>query len=274
MYSAVKILNILLPVFYGLTFLVYLYDFVKEKHKFANSKRIFLFITLILHTFYLLARTIDFNHPPITNVFEIFTVLAFSISCSYFILELLTDIRGTGLFIIVFSIIFQLISSVFIQDLTSVKEVLRNRMLGLHVISALLGYSGITISAVYGLLFWMLYKRIKLNKFGLIFERLPSLEILEQLSYYSVVIGFVLLTMAIIIGVIWLPSAFPNFTYFDPKIVATAVIWIIYGIGILSKSIGGWRGKKVIMFSIAGFFVAFFSILLTNFLAKSFHSFY
>ena len=274
MYSAVKILNFLLPVLYILTFLVYLYDFVKEKNRFANSKRIFLFVTLIFHTFYLLARTIDFNHPPITNVFEIFTVLAFAISCSYFILELLTDIRGTGLFIIIFSLIFQLISSVYIQDLTEVREVLRNRMLGLHVISALLGYSGITISAVYGLLFWILYKEIKLNKFGLIFERLPSLEKLEQLSYYSVVIGFVLLTIAIAIGAVWLPSAFPNFNWFDPKLIVTGFVWVVYGIGILSKSVGGWRGKKVIVFSIAGFCLAIFSILLTNFLAKSFHSFY
>ncbi|MEI7812836.1 MAG: cytochrome c biogenesis protein CcsA [Ignavibacteria bacterium] len=274
MYPAVKTLNILLPVFYCLTFLVYLYDFVKEKNKFANSKRIFLFVTLLAHAVYLLIRTIEFNHPPITNVFEIFTVLAFSVSCSYFILELLTDIRGTGMFIIIFSILFQLVSSIFVQDFLAVKELLRSRMLGLHVISALLGYSGITISAVYGILFWILHKEIKLNHFGLVFDRLPSLEILEQLSYYSLVIGFALLSVAITIGIIWLPLAFPNFNYFDPKLVATAAIWLLYGVGIFSKIVGGWQGKKVIIFSIAGFCLAILSLLITNFLAKSFHSFY
>jgi ABC-type uncharacterized transport system permease subunit len=155
-----------------------------------------------------------------------------------------------------------------------VKEVLRNRLLGLHVISALLGYSGITISAVYGLLFWILYKEIKLSKFGLIFERLPSLEILENLSYYSAVIGFVLLTIATIIGVIWLPSAFPNFNYLDPKLVGTALIWLMYGIAITSRILGKLQGKKVIVFSIIGFLIAISSTILTNFLAKSFHSFY
>lgn len=276
MYSAVRILNIVLPFLYGATFLVYLYDFIKGEKAggWFNSKRIFLFVTLLLHTFYLLARTIEFNHPPITNVFEIFTILAFAISCSYFLLELLTDIRGTGLFIIIFSIIFQVVSSIFIQDLTEVREVLRNRLLGLHVISALLGYSGITISAVYGLLFYMLYKEIKLNRFGLVFERLPSLEILEQLSYYSAVIGFILLSAAIIIGIIWLPAAFPDFTYSDPKLIATSLIWLLYGVGILSKVLGKWQGKKVVIFSIIGFSLAIFSLLLTNFLAKSFHSFY
>lgn len=274
MYPTVKILNIVLPLLYGITFLVYLYDFMKGKKNLENSKRIFLFITLLAHTFYLLARTIEFNHPPITNVFEIFTILAFAISCSYFVLELLTDIRGTGMFIIILSLIFQLVSSLFIQDLIEVREVLRSRLLGLHVISALLGYSGIAISAVYGFLFWILYKEIKLNKFGLIFERLPSLEKLEQLSFYAAIIGFVLFSVAIIIGIIWLPRAFPNYNFFDPKLVVTSVIWLLYGIGISSKIIGKWQGKKVIVFSIVGFSLAIFSILLTNFFAKSFHSFY
>ncbi|MCL4550393.1 MAG: cytochrome c biogenesis protein, partial [Bacteroidetes bacterium] len=87
-----------------------------------------------------------------------------------------------------------------------VPEVLRNRLLGLHVISALLGYSGIIISAVYGVLFWLLYRNLKENKFGLIFNRLPSLEILEKLSFYAAVIGFILLTLAIVIGIICLPQ--------------------------------------------------------------------
>lgn len=274
MYSTVKIVNIILPVLYVLTFVAYLYNFIKGTKQFANSKRIFLFVTLLFHIFYLLIRTIEFNHPPITNVFEIFTVLAFSLSCSYFLLELFTDVRATGLFIIFFSIIFQVLSSAFIQDSFVVKEVLRNRLLGLHVISALLGYSGITISAVYGLLFWILYKEIKLSKFGIIFERLPSLEILENLSYYAAVIGFILLTIAIIIGIIWLPAAFPNFKFFDPKLVGTALIWLMYGIAITVRELGKLQGKKVIIFSIIGFIIAISSTILTNFLAKSFHSFY
>ena len=142
---------------------------------------------------YLLSRTVIFNHPPITNVFEIFTILAFSVSFSYFILELVTDIRGTGPFIIIISIIFQMISSLFIKESPIVKDILRSNLLGVHVLSALVGYSGITVSAVYGFLYLTLYKDIKLNKFGLIFNRFPNLEVLEKLSYYSAVIGFILL---------------------------------------------------------------------------------
>ncbi len=274
MVPSLHVLNIILPLLYLVTFGIYFYDFMKGEKKFINTKRIFLFITLIVHVVYIIQRTIAFDHPPITNVFEIFTILALAICFSYFLLELVTDIRGTGPFIIIISFVFQLISSIFIQDMVAVKEVLRNNLLGAHVISALLGYSGFTISAVYGFLYLTLYKDIKLNKFGLIFNRLPNLEVLEKLSFYSAVIGFITLTISIIIGIIWLPIAFPDFSYFDPKLISTSLVWILYCVGISSKVFGKWRGRKLVRLSISGFVVAILSIIMSNFIAQSFHSFY
>lgn len=274
MLDSIKVLNALLPILYAGAFGIYVFDFFNEKKSTSNSKRVILFITLFFHAFYLIARMIEYNHPPITNKFEIFSIIACCIAFSYFLLELLTDIRGTGAFIIFFSLIFQLISSISIEHTYIVPEVLRNRLLGLHVINAMFGYSGITISAVYGLLFMLLYKNLKANKFGIVFDRLPSLEILEKLSFYSMVIGFVLLTIAIIIGIIWLPAAFPNFSYADPKLIGTLLVWIAYGIGITLKLFGNLYGKKVIMFSLIGFLFAIMSLIITNSLAKTFHSFY
>lgn len=274
MISTIHSINFILPILYASVFGIYLYDFVKDESKVYNAKRVFLFVTLFVHILYLLLRTIEFNHPPITNKFEIFTVLAFSLAFAYFLLELLTDVRGTGAFIILFSLVFQLISSIFIQDLMEVKEVLRNRLLGVHVMSALLGYSGFTIAAVHGVLFFLLYKDIKFNKYGLIFKRLPSLELLEKLNFYSVLIGFILLTISILIGFIWLPIAFPNISYVDPKLISVSVVWLVFGIGILAKLLAKLYGKKVIIFSLVGFIIAILSLLISNVFAESFHSFY
>lgn len=274
MTETIHFINILLPILYLSTFAIYLYDFIKDESKVFNVKRVFLFVTLFLHVLYLLFRTIEFNHPPITNKFEIFTVLAFCLGFAYFLLELLTDIRRTGAFIILFSLIFQLVSTIYIQDLIEVKEVLRSKLLGIHVISALGGYSGFTIAAVYGVLFFMLYKEIKFNRYGLIFKRLPSLEILEKLNFYSVLIGFILFTISLLIGFIWLPKAFPDIAYTDPKLISASIVWIVFGIGILTKLIAKWYGKKVIIFSLVGFVIAILSWLVSNVFADSFHSFY
>ncbi|MBA4310834.1 MAG: cytochrome C biogenesis protein [Chlorobiaceae bacterium] len=274
MVETIHVSNVLLPILYLLSFGIYTYDFVKGHPRLSNVKRLFLFLTLVFHVFYLIIRTIAFDHPPITNVFEIFTLIAFAISFSYFILELVTDVRGTGLFIIFISMVFQIISTIFIRDLYEVREELRSNLLGFHVLAAMLGYSGITLSAVYGFLYLMLYKELKLNKFGLIFNRLPNLEILEKLSFYSAVIGFILLSVAIATGVIWLPIAFPKFSYLDPKLITTTIVWLMYGVGIALKISGQWQGRRVVTLSIVGFLIALTSTIVTNFIATSFHSFY
>ena len=270
----VDIINIVLPLFYLITFGVYTYDFIAEKSRLSHVKRVFLFINLLLHIKFIVIRSLYVEHFPITNVFEIFSVLACACIFSYFVLELLTDVRGTGPFIIIISFLFQAVSSIFIKDEMGVRDILKSNLLGTHVITALLGYSAITISAVYGFLYLMLYKEIKQNKFGIIFNKLPNLEILEKLSYYSAFIGFVFLSLAIFIGIIWLPRAFPTFSYADPKLIGTGIVWLLYGAGILSKILGRWKGKKIIILSIIAFITAILSTLLTNFIAKSFHSFY
>ena len=83
-----------------------------------------------------------------------------------------------------------------------------------------------------------------------------------------------MLSVAIIIGVLCLPKAFPNFSYVDPKLIGTAIVWILYGVGILSKVLGKWQGKKVVTLSIVGFLIAILSTMVTNFISQSFHSFY
>lgn len=273
MIQILEIFRYLIPLTYLITLASYATDFFNEKVNLTNSKRVYLFITLMLHCTYLLLWILEYVHAPITSKFEIFTVLAFSILFSYFILELVTDIRGTGLFIISFAFLFQLVSSIFISGKYEVNEVLRNPLLGVHVTSAMLGYAGFTISAVYGVLFYILYKQVKSQKFGLVFNKFPSLETLEKLSFYSVLIGYVLLTFSIIIGIVWLPLAFPDFSLADPKLISTAIVWLVYGIAILLKLFGRWYGKKVINFSLAGFALVILSLLTTSLMENTFHVF-
>jgi len=270
----IDVLNYLLPLLYALTIGAYIVDFLREKESLSGLKRSALLTTLLLHTGYLIARTITFEHPPITNKFEIFTVLAFSVAFCYFIIELMTDIKRTGSFILVFSLVFQVLSTAFIQDLVDVKEVLKNPLLGFHVFTVLLAYSAFTLSAVYGVLFIILYRRLQSNEYGIFFNRLPNLEVLEKLSFIAVVLGFINLTISISIGGIWLPQAFPDFSMFDPKLISSFSVWIVYGVAVGVRMFAGWYGRKVIYFSLAGYSLAILSLLLINMFGDTFHNFY
>lgn len=273
MLQVIQIMSYWLLLLYFITFGGYLYDFFANKKFLHNAKRLFLFITLLFHAGYLVERTLFLGHLPIITQFEIFSLLAFAIGFTYFMLELLTDIRGTGVFILIFSFIFQIQATLFIQDDYSASSVLQNYPLGTHVITAILGFSAISIASAYALMYLLLYKNIKTNKFSTIFKRLPNLEILELLNFYAIIIGFVLLTIAIVIGFTWLPSAFPNYSYWDPKIIATMIVWLIYGVEIILKLRKNIIGKRFAKYSIYGFIFSILSLLFTSTILSSFHDF-
>jgi ABC-type transport system involved in cytochrome c biogenesis permease subunit len=270
----IRLFEILLPFLYFVTVWVYAKAFFSNLKSAGRLCTPLLFLTLLLHGLYIILRGMEFGHPPITSIFEICTLIAFSILCAYAVIELRTGIKTTGYFILMFAFFFQLASSLFIREVREVPAVLRNALLGIHVTSALLGYAAITLSAVYGLLYLMLYHDIKSNQFGVIYKRLPNLEVLERMSFTATIFGFVLLTGAIAVGYFWLPRALENFSYLDPKLLGTIAIWLLYAVGLIAKRIGGWQGKRIVVLSLFGFAIAMFSMTIINMFFSGFHKFY
>ena len=274
MHDLITLLEVLLPVLYFGTLWTYARAFFGNLKQAEILKTRLLFATLTFHLGYIILRTIAHRHPPITSIFEILSLIAFTIVLVYTYIEMKTGNSATGYFILILPFFFQLISSIFIKELSDVPPILQSNLLGFHVSSAFLGYAAITISAVYGLLYLMLYHDIKSKQFGVIYKRLPNLETLERMSFTATVFGFILLTIAIIVGIIWLPMAIDNFSYADPKLLGTITIWCIYGIGLAAKKVIGWQGRRIIVLSVVGFAFAMLSITIVNLFFTGFHKFY
>jgi len=269
----INILNIALPVLYfGIVFVYGKAFFSDEAWARGIKTKIFVF-TVVLHFAYLILRTVEFRHPPVTSIYEMLTVVSFSVAVAYLFIEFRSKAKGTGYFIAIIAFVLQLISSLFIRDLTEVPEALRSNLFGLHVSSAMLGYAAIAISAVFGFLYLMLYHEIKSNRFGVVYQKLPNLETLERMGFTAFKMGFVLLGVAIIAGFVWLPSSGLDFSYLDPKLIGTMLIWLMYGIGILAKRRGDWKGRKVMMLSVWGFGITLVSMVVINLFLSGFHKF-
>lgn len=230
--------------------------------------------TLCFHILYLALRTVSFRHPPVTTVFEIFSVLAFSVSCTYLVIELRSQRKETGFFILNIAFFFQLISSVFIKDTPEVPEILRSMFFGAHVSAALLGYAAITIAGAYGLMYLMLYHEMKATRFGIIYKKLPTLESLERMAVTAIKLVFVLLGIAIVFGIIWMHYVYHGTHYTDPKLIGTVIVWFLYGFLVVAKSLFGIQGRRVMVLSIAGLLFSLFSSTIINLFFSKFHKFY
>ena len=263
-----------LPLLYAGLVAVYGITFFRNAPGLERLKRPYIIGVLLLHLAYLGLRTAAFDHPPITSVFEIMTLLSAAMTTAYLYLEFRTNIRNTGFFILTLAFLFQTLSSLFIKDLTVIPEYLHSLLLGFHVSAALLGYTGISLAAVYGLLYLMLYHEIRSSKFGVVYSRLPNLETLETMSHKAEIFGFGTLTVAIMVGLFWLPRVFREFSYPDPKLVATMAIWVLYAIGLTAKRRFGWQGRKTMIISLVGFVFVFFSMMVVNMYLTTFHTFH
>ena len=274
MKSIITGLNWVLPLSYLVTVIIYTYAFFSSKPGARKLKSPFLVVTLLLHIIYIVTRTIYFHHPPIITVFDMFCLLAFSIAASYRIVEMVTGLKNTGLLILALAFLFQLISSLFIQEISEVPPNLRSYILGLHVLSALIGYSAFSIAAVYGLLYLFQYNNLKSKKVSIFFEKLPNLEHLEQLTRYSMKLGFILLSVAIVIGMLWLPVAIDNYSFLDPKVFGTVIIWVLYAIGLFLMRGGRGSGRQVMRFAIMAYFITICSLTILNLYFNTFHRFH
>ena len=269
-----SIFNYLLPIFYFALVWTYGKAFFADRPWAKRAKTPVLLCTIVLHLLSLAARIIEFRHAPVTTVFEIFSVLACSVAIIYFIIEHQSQQKETGYFILNIAFFFQLASSLFIKSTSEVPEILRSVLFGVHVTSALFGCAAITIAGAYSLMYLMLYHEMKATQFGVIYKKLPTLASLERMTFTAVVLAFVLLSIGIVFGFIWLNHVFTNPNYFDPKLIGTILMWAMYGFLVIAKTRYGWKGRKVMLLSIAGFLISLFSMTVINIFFSKFHKFY
>jgi cytochrome c-type biogenesis protein CcsB len=74
-------------------------------------------------------------------------------------------------------------------------------------------------------------------------ERLPSLEVLDQLSYRLVAFVFPLWTFSVIAGAIWAESAWGRYWGWDPKETWAFITWVAYAAYLHARVTVGWRGR-------------------------------
>jgi cytochrome c-type biogenesis protein CcsB len=115
--------------------------------------------------------------------------------------------------------------------------------------------------------------QIKKKNWGQFFYRLPPLQALDNLNYFSLRAGFFLLTTGIITGSIWAEYAWGSYWNWDPKETWALITWLIYAALLHGRLTLGWRGRRAAFFSLIGFGMVLFTFLGVNFLFSGLHSY-
>jgi ABC-type uncharacterized transport system permease subunit len=272
MQALLDLLRIILPVAYALVLMNYIGLFLRDDPLARRLATRGLMVAVSLHGLSLVARAIALHRHPIANPLESLTVIAFALAVVHLTVEAAHKAQGAGAFVISLVFLFQLISSAFMRSAEVVNPILRSPWFGLHTGSAILGYSAFAVSALYGILFLLLYRELKASRFGRLYERLPSLDLLARMTIRAAGVGLIFLSMAIVVGIVW-SSRLVIDAWRDPKFIVTVLLWFVYALCVGAHYILGWSGRRVVYFSLIGFSIMLFSMAAVNILFPSFHSF-
>jgi len=276
--TALQLLNILLPLGYLLAAMAYLVVFL-ESPEWAKRWATRLTAAVVgTHLVYLTLAALQFRHVPVANAWEGFTFIAFAMAVVYLGLEWRWKDKATGVFLMVPVLFFQVLSSAFVTHTREVDEILRSPLFGVHVTSALLGYVSLSVGAVYGTMYVLLYRELKKHRVGLIFRRLPSLETLSTLNMGAVLLGWGALTLAGLIGSLWADELvargwLEGSFYTDPKFLLTLALWVVYGVTLGGRYLFKWPNRQLAFLSILAFILMLSSSLAVNLILPSFHQF-
>lgn len=124
--------------------------------------------------------------------------------------------------------------------------------LAVHVGIAFLGTAVFALSFGLALLFLVTERQLKAKRLGRLAARLPSLDLVDRMTWYLTLAGFVLLSLTIASGAVYGRGA-SGLAPLDLKTTFAYVAWFTYAVVINARLSAGWRGRRAAVLVLAGF---------------------
>ncbi len=264
-----------------------------------KSSSIVRFLTILINFFIallLIFRWFISGHFPISNLYESLYFLAWGISMG----QLLIESEYQSPIISSIAIPVELLTVAFAcfvlpEDLklsTNLVPALRSSWLIMHVSVVMLSYAALIIGSLISasVLFINTNQPLQIRSSSIgvgafkISNSIPVSQInnpikfshseeLDTLSYRSILVGFVLLTLGLISGAVWANEAWGTWWSWDPKETWAFISWLFYAAYLHMRISKGWQGRKPALLATSGFFVVLICYIGVNFLGLGLHSY-
>ncbi|MDD4930420.1 MAG: cytochrome c biogenesis protein CcsA [Gallionella sp.] len=122
-----------------------------------------------------------------------------------------------------------------------------------HIAVAMLAYSLFTIAMLHAVLISLVEKRLHHATLPRVLRSLPPLLTMESLLFRMIGIGFILLTLTLISGVLFSEEIFGKAWQFNHKVLFGFISWVVFAVLLYGHHVYGWRGKIAVRWTVSGF---------------------
>ena len=150
---------------------------------------------------------------------------------------------------------------------------LQSYWMKIHVPANFIGYGCFSLAAMLGTAYLSRNFLERKAPGSVILSRLPSFEILDDVMYKSIALGFAFFTIATILGALWAAEAWGGYWSWDPKETWALIVWLNYAAWLHMRMTKGWKGAPMAWWSVIGLFVTLFAFLGVNMFLSGLHSY-
>ncbi len=213
----------------------------------------------------------DVGHIPLSNLYEVFVLFALMTGLLYLYYEGRYATRRMGAFVllVISAAVAFLLWYTFSREAQEIQPLipaLQSYWMKVHVPANYIGYGAFALAAMVGVADLLVRK-------GILANRLPPAEVLDDVMYKAIAIGFAFFTIATILGALWAAEAWGTYWQWDPKETWAFIVWLNYATWLHIRLTKGLRGAMLAWWAIAGLLVTAFAFVGVNMFLSGLHSY-
>ncbi len=200
-------------------------------------------------------RTAAAGHLPLSNMYEFSSTFIFLAGLVYLLFERAYGVRQLGAIVLpltVGMVIYIWSLPTELREVNALIPALQNRpLMTAHVSFAILAYAAFAVAFAAAILYLIASRRAV--------SWLPSADMLDDIGYRAVTIGFPAMALVLILGSVWAYRAWGTYWSWDPKETAALFTWLVYGVYLHTRSLRSWRGTRSAIVLLLGFGAVIFT---------------
>jgi len=213
----------------------------------------------------------DIGHIPVSNLYEVFVLFCLITALFTVFYEEKYATRQVSAFILLIisaavGFLLWYMSSRDAQEIQPLVPALQSWWMKIHVPANFIGYGTFALAAMVGVAYLVKSK-------GVFVDRLPPLEVLDDIMYKAIAVGFAFFTIATILGALWAADAWGGYWSWDPKETWALIVWLNYAAWLHMRLMKGLRGQIAAWWAVIGLLVTTFAFLGVNMFLSGLHSY-
>ncbi len=198
------------------------------------------------------------EHVTFASIHYSESLLAFIIMFLFMVVRVRYKTTSPGIFVFPLVFLLSFASAIAQRPPAFASSAMRSGWLFGHIALIFTGYAALFLSFGASVLYLMQSKNLKAKKgnTGWLLSRLPALEVIDEIGYKSLLLGFPFMTLGLVAGAVVAQNKYGPIYFHYPKVMLSLLMWAVYVVLLYTRWNSGWRGRRAAYLATCAFVAA------------------